>query len=147
MTTCARCCSVCHEGDAMCRTTVKHRRCFDEKKNPLHKHARNITTTHSRTHSPAQQQQQRRRQRRRQNTHSNKICKKLFGVECDELATVVAPLGPFYRGEEYHQKYFAKHGGRWCVWLPVCSVCLPVCLPLNGAAPGEWCLPGCLPTV
>ena len=35
---------------------------------------------------------------------SNKICKKLFGTECDGLKTKVAKLGPFYRAEEYHQK-------------------------------------------
>jgi len=44
---------------------------------------------------------------------NNKLCKKLYGVECSGLKTQVAKAGPFYRAEEYHQKYFEKNGGRW----------------------------------
>jgi len=42
-----------------------------------------------------------------------KLCKKLFQTELEDLGTTVDPLGPFYRAEEYHQKYFEKNGTRW----------------------------------
>ena len=30
------------------------------------------------------------------------------------IATQVLPAGPFYRAEEYHQRYFEKNGGPAC---------------------------------
>lgn len=30
------------------------------------------------------------------------------------IVTQIAPAAPFYRAEEYHQQYFAKHGLRGC---------------------------------
>lgn len=35
-----------------------------------------------------------------------------FGTR--SIATAIQPAGPFYRAEEYHQQYFAKHGGGRC---------------------------------
>jgi peptide-methionine (S)-S-oxide reductase len=29
----------------------------------------------------------------------------------DEIVTQIAPATTFWRGEEYHQRYFEKHGG------------------------------------
>lgn len=30
------------------------------------------------------------------------------------IATAIEPAGPFYRADEYHQRYFEKHGGGTC---------------------------------
>jgi peptide-methionine (S)-S-oxide reductase len=30
------------------------------------------------------------------------------------IVTEVTPAGTFWRAEEYHQRYFEKHGGRYC---------------------------------
>ncbi len=36
------------------------------------------------------------------------------GRHARPIATVIQPAEPFWRAEEYHQKYFARHGGGGC---------------------------------
>jgi peptide-methionine (S)-S-oxide reductase len=36
------------------------------------------------------------------------------GRWADPVVTELAPAGEFWRAEEYHQRYFEKHGGGYC---------------------------------
>lgn len=36
------------------------------------------------------------------------------GIFKKPIVTLIEPAGPFYRGEEYHQRYFEKNGIRSC---------------------------------
>jgi len=49
-----------------------------------------------------------------QETAARRAIANLQGKYNREIVTQVEFAGPFYRAEEYHQQYAAKHGGGFC---------------------------------